>query len=926
MAKMHSGSTPDKRESVVWEEVVQPGQLHIHIVTFVSIFMEYAIIQFSCMIAYPFRYKYNSMNYFRTLWISLCVYLLVACTPATEPEDEQPLVPVTAAPTVSLSFGALEQHRTSYQSLIDRFNEQNPSIWVEFVAIDGILARTGNQGGATRAQAVAEAADISTILPLTVELQQQYLTNLAPLIDADRTFDQADFYPTVLEKQSNGAIYTLPQLVGVPVVAYNKDAWQQEIGPFPTQDWIQGNMLLAAFNLVEKSKTGISRYGMVDDGTGRVALALTMAQRDPTLRTTPIRDLKLNTPFMIGMYDALRSFQDGGLLYMSPSGGRVASPRSAITRGKIGMWPAGAISPQERLDFAVGYTAFPDIPLPFERILNGGAISRSSQHPEAAWRWLAFLSRQIPVEVIEEEPLLYLPARRSVAEQSGYWRQWNEEDAALIQQIAERTPEPVSALSEAPTWVWRITQSEFGTGYIPDLFEQAQQALEASLANASSPTKEASLRPVATPVAVPEEATHIMFAVNGGKVGLFSTVAEAFMRDHPEIFITVVEQVGGTADTIETLATTSDCFTTGELPTSETANRLLALDPLIDADASFVRADIPTGLMAPFTLEGRSLGIPYRFWPQVLAFNDVIFDKQGLPRPNADWSATTLLANAKELTQVENGVAQYGFAFQRGGSNIAQVLDWFGASLAKGEGEELAPTFTEPQTVSALQAYVALRQSSPEPAYTSYRADDRSASYAIQSILDGNVAMWFDRGLSVRESPNADETKLNIRLAPLPQFNATSSLALASPTGFYIAANSEHADTCWTWFKYLSQDVTAIDDGFPARQSVAESSTFIEQAPSGSEDVYAAYLPALQRTSQLSANMVILLTGDARFDAYWLEDAISRAVEGNDLADELQQAQQRTEAFLSCRENGGAAPDCAIQIDPNYGGWRNAKQ
>ena len=67
-------------------------------------------------------------------------------------------------------------------------------------------------------------------------------------------------------------------------------------------------------------------------------------------------------------------------------------------------------------------------------------------------------------------------------------------------------------------------------------------------------------------------------------------------------------------------------------------------------------------------------------------------------------------------------------------------------------------------------------------------------------------------------------------------------------------------------------------------------------------------------------------TPDARFDAYWLEDAISRAIEGSDLVNELEQAQQRTEAFLSCRENGGTAPDCAIQVDPNYEGWRNAKQ
>jgi hypothetical protein len=58
------------------------------------------------------------------------------------------------------------------------------------------------------------------------------------------------------------------------------------------------------------------------------------------------------------------------------------------------------------------------------------AISSSSRHPEESWLWLHYLSHYA-------NPFVVVPARRSVAEASDYWSNWDTEMQDAIQGAME---------------------------------------------------------------------------------------------------------------------------------------------------------------------------------------------------------------------------------------------------------------------------------------------------------------------------------------------------------------------------------------------------------------------------------------------------------------------------------------------------------
>jgi hypothetical protein len=112
---------------------------------------------------------------------------------------------------------------------------------------------------------------------------------------------------------------------------------------------------------------------------------------------------------------------------------------------------------------------------------------------------------------------------------------------------------------------------------------------------------------------------------------------------------------------------------------------------------------------------------------------------------------------------------------------------------------------------------------------------------------------------------------------------------------------------------FLSSQVISLSD-FPARRSAAQSDAFTQSASPGAMEVYEAYLSLLDRATILPP------PSDAQFDLYWFYRAIDRALQGEDLERELQEAQQLTEQYLACVQAGGAGAVCATQVDPEYAG------
>ena len=142
-------------------------------------------------------------------------------------------------------------------------------------------------------------------------------------------------------------------------------------------------------------------------------------------------------------------------------------------------------------------------------------------------------------------------------------------------------------------------------------------------------------------------------------------------------------------------------------------------------------------------------------------------------------------------------------------------------------------------------------------------------------------------------------------------------------TGLYIAATTPHATACWAWLTTLSRDLTHMHAAgrFPARRSLVESAAFRQQARPGDREVYAAYRDALERMPPAHNEQAQLETFGPALDAYWLFQALERALHGEDVEQALAEAQAQTEAYVACYQARQQWLVCAQEVDLTYQGY-----
>jgi ABC-type glycerol-3-phosphate transport system substrate-binding protein len=173
------------------------------------------------------------------LILGIAAILLAACAAA-------PINPIatqaTAVPpdqVVTITFGAYEQQRPLYAPLIERFNVENSDVHVQFVSLEGV---TISPDGVVlpNEQAlpnIVRTVDTTATYIGPEDLTQGYFRDLKPLIDADPSFDYADYFPMAFsESRTDGGIYVLPQEIWVSLLSYNKNLWAARGLPEPGLD------------------------------------------------------------------------------------------------------------------------------------------------------------------------------------------------------------------------------------------------------------------------------------------------------------------------------------------------------------------------------------------------------------------------------------------------------------------------------------------------------------------------------------------------------------------------------------------------------------------------------------------------------------------------------------------------------------------
>lgn len=882
----------------------------------------------------------------RLMSLLLCVALLFNACGGPEAEDENdaplpdvspaPLAAATAAPTgtqTTITFGAQDHKRSTYEPLIKLFNAENPDIQVVFVSLDEVL-REGNSNAYTfDTSKIVRAADTAETFGVNLsDVTQGLFHDLQPFIDADPTFDRNDFFPAALQP-IEGRLYGIPTAINLDLLQYNRDLWDAAGLPTPTLDWSFADFSAALAALAKKDGDTITQYGLVGWGSEYNFMSGALASAGINVRE-PTDATKLTDPKVIAALERTVEYGKNGAIFTQAPEQTNAwdDMRALIIEGRAGMWQGGMGfgGQNNELAFETAYALWP------AEILDGQngsgenlIMSAGTQSPDAAWRWLSFLSSQEIKEPfsIDRGPTR-VPARKSLAEGTGYWKKLDPATTEVVRASLERTP-PTDLADSAGFFV-----------PLNEAFQAAVKGTDAATAarDAQAKREASALAVVATPAVEPtgmpvvvatpqvqvaaEGATKIVFAVPYN-IGTLAKSARAFNDANPDVFIEI-KVTTPTSSTLglQELARDSDCFSWFSMPAEKDQPLALDLQPLIDADASFERDDYPPVLLDVYRDGSKLLGLPSMIMFPVVNYNKAMFEDAGVALPAADWTLETMIDAAKQLTSGEGDAKRYGYASMGGLSHDMQLfISLAGASMFTSTGDAAEPNFTDPQVANAIRSFIdLLKTTSPHEQIDGYKQGLVMGGSAWEMMNEGKIGLWTQYGLSSPGLMGGDSPAFTIAVAPLPTAQNLLSTDQIIVDALLISATSQHAQSCWQWFKYLSNDMSYIENSFPARLSVATSDAFLRDKPEGTDQVVRSVTAALNKTSKMTPPW-----WQSDLDPYWLYQAADRALQGGDLDKELAAAQQTTTDFMACVRGGETPAVCAKQVDPKYDGWHSAE-
>jgi ABC-type glycerol-3-phosphate transport system substrate-binding protein len=519
-------------------------------------------------------------------------------------------------------------------------------------------------------------------------------------------------------------------------------------------------------------------------------------------------------------------------------------------------------------------------------------ISVGTEHPHAAWQWLSFLSNYWGLlKDTSAYQILQVPARQSVAEQTGYWNDL-----------------PTSV---KPSVRFSLEHAWYGSQF-PEAFETVGKALAATLDGkggfaseiikayddvvVSHMTDPDSIIQVATPLPTyPVDAATInyfSFIRQPQEFKALQSLAAAFQREHPEIVITLAKldiQLG-IVNWFDILSEKFDCFSWyGSDFTKHRPDNLLGLNPLIEAeDPLFVQDFIPA-LLESYRARGEIIGLPGYIRPTVMAYNVDLLARRGLEPPADDWSFTDFLHLVTTATSTSETDRIYGFLNTQGDELLfaAQGDQWIDleSDPPKVHFDSLEATSTLAWLADLVRSGVILYQNQENWAQIEHAM--ASGQVAFWTAPAGQSEGWF---LSAGES-----LSFKIGVAPLPTIASLSETYVWDQTlGYFISRQTEHPQACWEWIKFLSEQ-SDFSQGMPARISVAESSAWEAAVGEQAARVYRlAASRAMVRSQAESLSPLI----DPLFN--WRAEAATIAVKGGDPKQALFQAQRKADAYLAC--------------------------
>jgi ABC-type glycerol-3-phosphate transport system substrate-binding protein len=888
----------------------------------------------------------------------LLVLAVSSCSRDTTPQPEGSSSEATSAPenagdtqggNVTVTFASYEYDRGLYEPLIEEFNQQNPSITVQFAPIPE--PEPGEEMQMTNYSRLLASTGDTSLMWGSWSLGMdggRYFRDLGALMDADPTFEPDDFWSGILSacQDAEGRVLGIPFLVNFNGIYFDPAAFDEAGLPHPAPGWTWDDFQQAV-NALAWKRGDTLRYGYADQSYiyGSVLSPLVdqhLARHDGEVDAKVLQQ-ELQWYFDLANSKAiypLRKIEEGDW-------GLEWEQRQALFKGEDRpvMWTGSLMESLPGTDMvftgddpfaglAIQHDGFVPFPISEDRAAGNttpvyavcGAMSAGTAQPRAAWAWLNFLSRHWLIrDRTQAYEFMQMPSRKSVTDEVGYW---NNLPAGL---------EPTLRFSVEHAW--------FGSLYL-QAFEAINQALgeslsgktdfiaaldkaKAALASTPQPTPDTGPVVVATPPPPPPEGSRVIeyyYEYYGPGSNPIKNLIETFNQAYPDIVVKQSREYSGPPDGqdyFEYMTGKFDCLT-WYTPSFEyqKPTGLLDLNALVEAeDPSFLQDFSPEQLKR-YRLEGQLLGLPAFSQPQIIAYNADLLARRGLQPPDEDWTFDDFIELATKVASTTEADKSYGFLFNEWESLllVGRGVEW--AELTK---DPPVAKFDTQEMIGALEWLADLAESGvilvqTDDNWGTVEQAIRSGQMAFWTAQAGNKEGWYWYG------PSDQEDRPKIGVAPMPAMPESSeTIYWSSENGHYITSQAEDPQACWDWIKFLSKQPSAFP-GIPARRSVVESPEW--EAFIGPEDA-AVYRLAQERVQPVDPERSYSRTGWPFYT--WRSQAVSAALKGESPKDVLSEAQRKAEAYLSCirvfdvselsdeelMEKVGA---CARQADPQ-GSW-----
>lgn len=802
--------------------------------------------------------------------------------PARLPQSPQPdLTPEPALTTIIFACDDVAAVYKDYAEVLRGFEQENPNIKIELKSYRDLI---GNQSLSytQTLQEIAASADAFCVWDVAPLVEAHLLYNLDSLAANNPSFEIGDFYEAVLESgRYQNVLYAIPSRFQPALIRYNPAIFDAAGLAYPQPGWTWDDFAAVAKALTQREGGNTQRWGYGEDRPAVFRARLAEALSDPAFKSAAYSADPFASPAVVELfrwYEDLYANDRSAFPPRGDDGGYLPGDvyTSQTTRGKLAMWTDQLYEGARRQGK----------PAPIPANGDGGgapiytreawAIAAETLHPDTAWRWLSYLSRNPPS--LHQQ---MLPARRSLVEKAAFWQDLPPDEAAVYRYILDHLAPLPNSLQDEQAMA---------------LYEQLGRVARDEISVAELQSRSAAHTATAAPP--PAGAVTITFAAPRDYLPAYREAAAAFNAQNGIAAVEVVAREDLTepsrADTttlwagMRQMARRVDALAGPEVAALVRSGRAES----ILYDITDLAADIPGDSFYPNMLEsmqwrGRQWAVPDRVSPYVIYYNQWMFDQMGVEYPQPGWNWDSFTKTAAAVTRQGQDKLKW-WGVKDGLENQLLLLTAVTGPLVDYSASPAKPLLDQPGIVDGARRYADLLRRgilTVPDILLSGAGSHTTPLYDTEAPDD--AAMWI--GLATLDKLSALQAS-GIGAVPLPTTNPAGDTSIEVQNAFAVSATSANPAAAWAWINFLTTYGTTDSRG----PGVSAQRTVLLRG-----DQFDSYALGVYQNALLRAQRAAPLRTEEYQAQRALWAAVDRIAQGEDAETVMREAQAQTEAAIN---------------------------